>query len=56
MKPRSKRSMRPMPEGLTGTLPARAPLANPYVPFQDMDPPKYDARKALIREIGRAHV
>ena len=32
-----------------GRLPAMAPLANPYVPFQMEDPPKYEARKALIR-------
>lgn len=32
-----------------GNLPASAPLANPYVPFQKTDPPKYEARKALIR-------
>lgn len=32
-----------------GMLPAKAPLANPYVPFQEMDPPKYEARKGLIR-------
>lgn len=32
-----------------GHLPARAPLANPYVPFQHERPPKYDARKALVR-------
>ena len=32
-----------------GRLPAQAPLANPYVPFQLEDPPKYEARKALIR-------
>lgn len=32
-----------------GNLPAQAPLANPYVPFQPTDPPKYDARKALVR-------
>ena len=49
MKPRSKRPVRAVPEGMTGTLPARAPLANPYVPFQEPDPPKYEARKALIR-------
>ena len=49
MKPRSKRPVRPMPDGLTGTLPAQAPLANPFVPFQDPTPPKYEARKALIR-------
>ena len=49
MKPRSKRPQRAMPAGLTGTLPAHAPLANPYVPFQEPDTPKYEARKALIR-------
>ena len=32
-----------------GMLPASAPLANPYVPFQPSDPPQYEARKALIR-------
>lgn len=32
-----------------GNLPAQAPLANPYVPFQLTDPPKYEARKALVR-------
>lgn len=32
-----------------GTLPAQAPLANPYVPFQSENPPKYEARKALVR-------
>lgn len=32
-----------------GRLPASAPLANPYVPFQIEDPPKYDPRKALVR-------
>ena len=26
-----------------------APLANAYVPFQSENPPKYEARKALIR-------
>lgn len=36
-------------DGKLGHLPARAPLANPYVPFQLDDPPKYEARKALIR-------
>ncbi len=40
---------RPMNEGWQGNLPSPAPLANPYVPFQKEDPPKYDARKALIR-------
>lgn len=32
-----------------GQLPACAPLANPYVPFQSEDPPKYEARTALVR-------
>ena len=32
-----------------GRLPAMAPLANPYVPFQLENPPKYEARKALVR-------
>ena len=36
-------------ETYEGMLPAVAPLANPYVPFQLEDPPKYDAKKALIR-------
>ena len=39
----------PRREGMTGHLPAEAPLANPYVPFQVENPPKYEARKALIR-------
>lgn len=32
-----------------GRLPATAPLANPYVPFQVENPPKYDARKGIVR-------
>ncbi len=32
-----------------GRLPASAPLANPYVPFQNENPPQYEARKGLIR-------
>lgn len=35
--------------GSMGRLPAKAPLANPYVPFQLENPPKYAPRKALIR-------
>ena len=35
--------------GAEGRLPASAPLANPYVPFQLENPPKYEARRALIR-------
>ena len=36
-------------DGTEGRLPAMAPLANAYVPFQLEDPPKYEPRKALIR-------
>ncbi len=32
-----------------GKLPNPAPLANPYVPFQMENPPRYEPRKALIR-------
>lgn len=32
-----------------GRLPASAPLANPYVPFQLENPPRYEARKGLVR-------
>lgn len=32
-----------------GRLPASAPLANAYVPFQQEDSPKYEARMGLIR-------
>ena len=35
--------------GTQGRLPAVAPLANPYVPFQEENAPKYDLRKGLIR-------
>lgn len=40
---------RKMDAGTEGRLPAMAPLANPYVPFQLENPPKYEARKGLIR-------
>jgi len=36
-------------KGMEGKLPEMAPLANPYVPFQLENPPKYEPRKALIR-------
>ena len=51
MRPRRRPQNRRKPsnEGWQGKLPALAPLANPYVPFQQESPPKYDARKALIR-------
>lgn len=32
-----------------GRLPAMAPLANPYVPFQMENPPQYEPRRGLIR-------
>ena len=35
--------------GTEGRLPAMAPLANPYVPFQMENPARYEARKGLIR-------
>ena len=35
--------------GAEGRLPSKAPLANPYVPFQIEGAPKYETRKALIR-------
>ena len=35
--------------GMEGRLPAMAPLANPYVPFQLENPPKYEPRKAFVR-------
>ena len=38
-----------MVSGGYGRLPANAPLANPYVPFQIEDPTKYEARTAIIR-------
>ena len=36
-------------QGAYGRLPVSAPLANPYVPFQLEDPPKYEPRTAIIR-------
>ena len=40
---------KPSGNGMEGRMPAMAPLANPYVPFQLEKPPKYEPRKALIR-------
>ena len=37
-----------VPGGI-GVLPAQAPLANPYVPFQQTEPPMYNPRTALVR-------
>ena len=42
------RKKKPNPCG-EGRLPAMAPLANPYVPFQLENPPQYEPRKALVR-------
>ena len=36
-------------QGGYGRLPVNAPLANPYVPFQTEDPPKYEPKTAIIR-------
>ena len=36
-------------QGYYGRLPATAPLANPYVPFQIENPPKYEPQTAIIR-------
>lgn len=36
-------------QGTDGKLPSVAPLANPYVPFQQENPPLYEPRKALVR-------
>ena len=35
--------------GAEGRMPAMAPLANPYVPFQLENPPKYQPRQGIIR-------
>ena len=34
---------------LNGQLPSSAPLANTFVPFQNENPPRYEARKGLVR-------
>lgn len=36
-------------QGMEGRLPAMAPLANPFVPFQLENPPQYEPRKGFIR-------
>lgn len=35
--------------GMDGKLPTYAPLANPYVPFQMDNPPRYEPRQALVK-------
>ena len=42
-------NQQPHRRGGCGRLPANAPLANPYVPFQENDPPVYEARHGIIR-------
>ena len=42
------RKKQPSNSGI-GKLPASAPLANPYVPFQQTDAAMYEPRKALVR-------
>lgn len=37
------------PQTYEGMLPAHAPLANPYVPFQQENAPRYEARQGMIR-------
>ncbi len=39
----------PMTNGRDGMLPSVAPLANTFVPFQKENPPRYEARKGMIR-------
>ena len=34
---------------MEGRLPAMAPLANPYVPFQLDNPPMYETQKGIVR-------
>lgn len=45
MKPNHMKNM----ECGNGRMPSMAPLANPYVPFQLENPPKYEPSRALIR-------
>ena len=41
--------MKDMNNDRQGRLPAQAPLANPYVPFQMDNPPRYEAGRGIIR-------
>lgn len=36
-------------KGGLGRLPGRAPLANPFVPFQEENPPTYTAKNGTVR-------
>lgn len=42
-------SQRRQEDAMLGYLPSKAPLANPYVPFQSSNPSTYDARKGIVR-------
>ena len=42
-------SRKAIQQGNQGLLPATAPLANPYVPFQLDNPPKYEPKAGIIR-------
>lgn len=42
-------SQKTQDQGMYGKLPATAPLANPYVPFQLENPPVYEAKKGIVR-------
>ena len=44
---RQRRNM--VQDATCGRLPASAPLANPYVPFQSENPHRYEVRRGLIR-------
>lgn len=43
------RPNKPDKDYMEGRLPIKAPLANPFVPFQMEQPVKYEARKGLVR-------
>lgn len=43
------RKMKEQQYGAEGRLPAQAPLANPYVPFQVENPPKYQPQQGVVR-------
>lgn len=52
MDPKSDKQVTPKPDTCpdgNGCLPACAPLANPYVPFQRENSQRYEAPKGLIR-------
>lgn len=44
-----RHDMKEQDDGKCGILPACAPLANPYVPFQRNNPPTYPAKIGVVR-------